>query len=107
LSPNWKESEPLRKSFIAKLVAKPEKAATLEALQIELRSLVHEQEPDCELYELFRSTEEPNTYFCIATFKSEAVFDHHMGIDFHDRLVPPILECLAQDMELSFHQALP
>ena len=31
----------MRKSFIAKLVAKPEKAADLEALQIELRALVH------------------------------------------------------------------
>jgi quinol monooxygenase YgiN len=96
----------MRKSFIAKLVAKAERAADLEALQIELRELVLAQEPDCEIYELFKASDEPNTYFCIATFKSEAAFDHHMGIDFHDRLVPPILECLAQDMELSFHAAL-
>ena len=48
----------------------------------------------------------PNTYFCVATFKSEAAFDHHMQIDFHDRLVPPILECLAEEMELSFHEAV-
>ena len=31
----------MRKSFIAKLVAKPEKAADLEVLQTELRALVH------------------------------------------------------------------
>ena len=97
----------MRKSFIAKLVAKPEKAAELEALQIELRSLVHAHEPDCEIYELFKAEGEPHTYFCFATFKSEAAFDHHMGIDFHERLVPPIIECLAQEMELSFHAALP
>lgn len=97
----------MRKSFIAKLVAKPEKSAELEALQIELRALVHAQEPDCELYELFKAEGEPNTYYCIATFKSEAAFDQHMGIDFHDRLVPPILECLSQEMELSFHNARP
>lgn len=96
----------MRKSFIAKLVAKPEKAADLEALQIELRGLVHAHEPDCELYELFKSADEPNTYFCIATFKSEAAFDHHMGIEFHDRLVPPILDCLSQEMALSFHEAV-
>jgi quinol monooxygenase YgiN len=96
----------MRKSFIAKLVAKPEKAAHLEALQVELRELVHAHEPNCDVYELFKSTDEPNTYFCIATFKSEAAFDRHMGIDFHERLVPPILECLAQEMELSFHVAL-
>jgi quinol monooxygenase YgiN len=97
---------PMRKSFIAKLVAKPEKAAELEALQIELRGLVHAHEPDCQIYELFKSADQPNTYFCIATFTSEAAFDHHMEIDFHDRLVPPILDCLAQDMELSFHEAV-
>lgn len=96
----------MRKSFIAKLVAKPEKAADLEALQIELRALVQAHEPDCDVYELFKAADEPNTYYCIATFKSEAAFDHHMGIDFHERLVPPILECVAQEMELSFHEAL-
>lgn len=96
----------MRKSFIAKLVAKPEKAAELEALQSELRHLVHAHEPDCEVYELFKAIDAPFTYFCIATFKSEAAFDHHMSIDFHDRLVPPILDCLAQEMELSFHEAV-
>jgi quinol monooxygenase YgiN len=96
----------MRKSFIAKLVAKPEKAADLEALQIELRTLVQAQEPDCEVYELFKAEGEPNTYYCVATFKSEAAFNHHMGIDFHDRLVPPILDCLAEEMHLSFHAAL-
>ncbi|MFN5760142.1 MAG: putative quinol monooxygenase [Sphingomonadaceae bacterium] len=96
----------MRKSFIAKLVAKPDKAADLEALQTELRQLVHAHEPDCEVYELFKAADAPFTYFCIATFKSEAAFDYHMNIDFHDRLVPPILECLAQEMELSFHEAV-
>jgi quinol monooxygenase YgiN len=71
-----------------------------------LRALVHLHEPDCEIYELFKATDMPNTYFCVATFKSEAAFDHHMHIDFHDRLVPPILECLAEEMELSFHEAV-
>ncbi len=96
----------MRKSFIAKLVAKPEKAGDLEALQTELRGLVHAHEPDCEFYELFKAADQPNTYFCIATFKSEAAFDYHMGIEFHDRLVPLILDCLSQEMGLSFHEAV-
>ena len=96
----------MRKSFLAKLVVKPEKAADLEALQLELRAMVHAHEPDCEIYELFKSTDTPHTYYCVATFKSEAAFDHHMQIDFHERLVPPILDCVAEDMELSFHEAL-
>ena len=94
------------RSFIAKLVVKPERRDEFVELQTELKSLVHEQEPDALVYELLQSDDDPNTFFCVATFKDQAAFDHHMGIDFHDRLVPPILDCLAQDMELSFHRSL-
>lgn len=94
------------RSFIAKLVVKPERRQEFVNLQTELKRLVHAQEPDALVYELLQSDDDPNTFFCIATFKDQGAFDHHMGIDFHDRLVPPILDCLAQDMELSFHRSL-
>lgn len=94
------------RSFIAKLVVRPERREEFVRLQTELKALVHEQEPDALVYELLQSDDDPDTFFCVATFKDQAAFDHHMGIDFHDRLVPPILDCLAQDMELSFHRSL-
>lgn len=93
-------------AFIAKLVVKPESAKELEDLQIELRELTHAQEPDCYVYELFRSVNDSNIYYCIASFKDQTAFDHHMTIDFHDRLVPPILECLGSDMELTMCEAV-
>ena len=93
------------KSFIAKLVVKPERRDEFIRLQTELKSLVHEHEPDALAYELLQSDDDPDTFYCVATFKDEAAFDHHMGIDFHDRLVPPILDCLAQDMELGFYKS--
>jgi quinol monooxygenase YgiN len=94
------------RSFIAKLVVKPERIDEFVRLQTELKSLVNEQEPDAWVYELLQSDEDSNTFYCVATFRDQAAFDHHMGIDFHDRLVPPILDCLAQDMELSFYRSL-
>jgi quinol monooxygenase YgiN len=94
------------KSFIAKLVVKPDRRDEFIALQTELKGLVFEHEPDAQVYELLQSDEDPNTFYCVATFKDAAAFDHHMGIDFHDRLVPPILECLASDMELGFYKLL-
>ena len=94
------------KSFIAKLIVKPGRRDEFVALQTELRSLVHAQEPDALVYELLQSEEDADTFFCVATFKDQAAFDHHMGIDFHDRLVPPILDCLASEMELSFFRSL-
>lgn len=94
------------RSFIAKLVVRPERREEFVRLQTELKALVHEQEPDALVYELLQSDDDPDTFFCVATFKDQAAFDHHMGIEFHDRLVPPILDCLAQDMELSFHRSL-
>lgn len=94
------------KSFIAKLVVKPERRDEFIHLQTELKSLVHEREPDAQVYELLQSEEDPNTFYCVATFKDQGAFDHHMGIDFHERLVPPILECLSKDMELGFYRSL-
>ena len=93
------------KSFIAQLRTKPEKRAELIALQIELKALVHAQEPDALVYELFQSESDPDQFLCVATFKDDAAFEHHMHIDFHDRLVPPILACLAEDMKLEFYRS--
>lgn len=94
------------RSFIAKLVVKPDRRQEFIDLQTELKRLVHEQEPDALVYELLQSDEDADTFYCVATFKDQQAFDHHMGIDFHDRLVPPILDCLARDMELSFYKSL-
>lgn len=94
------------KSFVAKLVVKPEKRDEFIALQTELKGLVFEHEPDAMVYELLQAEEDENLFYCVATFKDEAAFDHHMSIDFHDRLVPPILECLSEDMDLTLAKSL-
>ena len=88
-------------AFIAKLVVKPESRKSFEGLQTELRELTHTHEPHAYVYELWQSQDDANSYFCVASFKDQAAFDNHMSIDFHDRLVPPILECLSAEMELT------
>lgn len=94
------------KSFIAQLRARPEKRDELIALQSELKRLVFEHEPDALVYELFQSDTDPDLFQVVATFRDEAAFEKHMHIDFHDRLVPPILECVAGDMKLDFYRSL-
>lgn len=94
------------KSFIAVLRVKPEKREEFIALQTELKHLVNAHEHDAWVYELLQSEEDENLFHCVATFKDEAAFEHHMHIDFHDRLVPPILDCLAEEMQISFHRSL-
>jgi quinol monooxygenase YgiN len=93
------------KSFVAQLRTRPDKRDELIALQVEMKNLVHEQEPDALVYELFQSESDPDLFLCIATFRDDAAFEHHMHIDFHDRLVPPILACLAEDMKLEFYRS--
>ena len=93
-------------SFIAKLVIKPEARKEFESAQIELKKLTLDKEPDAFIYEFLKSKTELNTYVVVATFKDQAAFDHHMKIDFHDRLVPPILASLAGEMELKFYDSL-
>ena len=90
-------------AFVATLIVKPEKRADFEKLQTELRELTHKHEPETPVYELIRSRDDENTYLCVATFTSEDAFDHHMKTDFHDRLVPGILDCLAEEMDLKFY----
>ena len=94
------------KSFIARLLVKPEKRADFIELQTELKGLVFAHEPDALVYELFQAEDNENLFHCIATFRDEAAYDHHMHIDFHDRLVPPILACLAEDMVVTNHRSL-
>ncbi|MFS0736168.1 antibiotic biosynthesis monooxygenase family protein [Sphingomonas sp. 1P06PA] len=94
------------KSFVATLRCKPDRVDELIALQTELKDLVFAQEPDARVYELFQSDDDPTVFLVVATFKDDAAFEHHMHIDFHDRLVPPVLDCLASDMELSFYRSL-
>ncbi|MEM7432208.1 MAG: antibiotic biosynthesis monooxygenase [Pseudomonadota bacterium] len=89
-------------TFVATLVVNPDKHDEFERLQTELSQLAHEQETDMFVYDVIKHREKDNTYVVYARFKDEDAFNHHMGIDFHDRLVPPILECLDEEMQLEF-----
>lgn len=93
------------KSFVARLRTRPEKRDDLIALQTELKELVFAREPDALVYEFFQSDADPDIFLVIATFRDDAAFEAHMTIDFHDRLVPPILDCLAEDMQLDFYRS--
>jgi quinol monooxygenase YgiN len=94
------------KSFIAQLRAKPGRGDELIHHQTELKRLVFEQEPDALVYEFFQSDDDPDLFQCVATFKDDAAFDKHMHIEFHDRLVPLVFDCLAEDMQIAFYRSL-
>ena len=89
-------------TFIATLQVNLDKQDEFEKLQTELSELAHAQEPDMFVYDVIKHREKAGTYVVYARFKDEAAFEHHMQIDFHDRLVPPILECLDEEMQLEF-----
>jgi quinol monooxygenase YgiN len=52
-----------------------------------------------------QAEDDPDLFQVVATFSDEAAFQKHMTIDFHDRLVPPILDCLAEEMKLVFYRS--
>jgi quinol monooxygenase YgiN len=87
-------------TFIAKLVVKPGMESTLENLQRELSELTHAEEPDVLVYDVIKHRTERGTYVVYGRFRNEAAFQKHMKMPSHDRLVPPILATLAQDMDL-------
>lgn len=94
------------KSFIARLRAKPERRDDLIAYQSELKTLAFEQEPGVVVYELFQSEDDPDLFQVVATFRDDAAFDTHMSIDFHDRLVPLIMECVEGEMSIAFYRSV-
>ena len=91
-------------TFIAKLVVKKGKEAEFERLQKELSELTHANEPGTLVYDVIKHRDEPSTYVVYARFKDDAAFQAHQESPFHDRLVPPILACLAKEMDLQFFQ---
>ncbi|HVS77657.1 MAG TPA: antibiotic biosynthesis monooxygenase [Steroidobacteraceae bacterium] len=87
-------------TFIATLVVKPGMESRFESLQRELSQLTHESEPDTLVYDVIRHRTRPSTYVVYGRFKDERAFQVHQASPFHDRLVPPILATLAQEMDL-------
>lgn len=93
-------------AFFALLKVKAGKEQEFERLQRELSRLTHEAEPDTIVYDVVRHSKQPGMYAVYARFKDEAAFQYHQKTPFHDRLVPPILDCLdgaAAGMELHFY----
>ena len=88
--------------FIARLKVKSGREADFECLQQELSELTHREEPNTYVYDVIRHRTEPGVYVVYARFKDEASFQHHQTTSFHDRLVPPIVDTLAGEMDLQF-----
>jgi quinol monooxygenase YgiN len=90
-------------TFIATLIVKKGREAEFERLQQELSEITHRDEPDTHVYDVIRHRTKPQTYIVYARFKDEAAFELHQKMPAHDRLVPPILDCLAEPMDLAFY----
>lgn len=90
-------------AFIATLVVKPGKETEFERLQTELSQLSHENEPDTLVYDVIRHREKKDAYVVYARFRNEDAFQTHQTTDFHERLVPPIVDCLAKEFEIEFY----
>ena len=92
--------------FIATLSVKDDKTADFEQLQSELSKLTHAHEPDTLVYDVIKHRDKPGTYIVYARFKDQAAFELHMTTEFHERLVPPIMECLDSEMVLEFFDSV-
>ena len=89
-------------AFIATMTVVEEKTAEFERLVTELSELAHREEPGLIAYDVLRHAERASTYVFYARFKDQEAFEFHQEADFHQRLVPPILDCVEGDMDLQF-----
>ncbi len=90
--------------FIATLEVTKGRQADFERLQTELSEIAHASEPGLLVYDVIRNTENPHTYVVYARFRDQAAFDFHQQAEFHQRLVPPILDCVEGEMDLQFFE---
>lgn len=90
-------------TFIATLTIKAGREAEFERLQQELSELTHRSEPDTRVYDVIRHRSKPGTYVVYGRFRDEAAFEHHQKSAFHERLVPPIIDCVEGNMDLQFY----
>lgn len=89
--------------FIAKLKIREGREAEFERLQTQLSNLAHAAEPGLIVYDVIRHVSEKRTYVVYARFADRNAFEFHQGADFHERLVPPILDCVDGEMDLQFY----
>lgn len=89
--------------FVATLRIKAGREAEFERLQTELSNLAHAEEPGLIVYDVSRHASETRTYIVYARFSDREAFEFHQGAAFHERLVPPILDCVDGDMDLQFY----
>jgi quinol monooxygenase YgiN len=90
--------------FIATLNVAEGRETDFERLQTELSQIAHEEEPGLVVYDVIRHAEKPRSYVVYAHFKDQAAFEIHQEADFHQRLVPPILDCVEGEMDLQFFE---
>jgi quinol monooxygenase YgiN len=90
-------------AFIATLRIKAGREAEFERLQTELSNIAHAREPGLIVYDVIRHATDLQTYVVYARFKDQVAFEYHQGADFHERLVPPILDCVEGEMDLQFY----
>jgi quinol monooxygenase YgiN len=89
-------------AFIATMTVAEDKAEEFERLVAELSELAHRNEPGLIAYDVLRHAERASTYVFYARFKDRDAFEFHQQADFHQRLVPPILDCIEGEMDLQF-----
>ena len=90
--------------FIATLQIAEGRETDFERLQTELSQTAHASEPGLLVYDVVKHAEKPRTYVVYARFSDQAAFEYHQQADFHERLVPPILDCVEGEMDLQFFE---
>ncbi len=89
-------------TFIATLNVAEGKEAAFERLQTELSQISHDKEAGLLVYDVIRHAKKPGVYVVYARFKDDEAFEYHQNAEYHQRLVPPILDCVEGEMDLQF-----
>jgi len=90
---------------IATLTVKPEMVEKFEKHAKALVETVHASEPDCTIYELFKS-EDGVTYMFMEKYTDKAAHDKHGETTYFQAVQPILVECLAGAPDVKVYEAV-
>lgn len=90
----------------AKLTIAPGKEAAFEEAAKALVSKVNANEPDCLMYELYKSPKESSVYIFLEKYADQAALDAHGKTDYFLAAQPALGACLAGAPDIQVFQAV-
>lgn len=93
-------------AIVATIHLKEDHVEAFEAIARELEAKVAAHEPDCVLYRMTRSRDDPLTYRSMEIFRDQAAIDAHIAADYFRSAAKGMRDCASRESLVEFADTL-